>query len=103
MQRSRKDPCLLISRETSGLKGVIILQVDDSLILGTRILIDDEARASLEFRSKPRKFLKEGKKELNGSMVSQYKDRSVVINQKANILKLEIPTNEKSFTSHRVL
>lgn len=36
-------------------------------------------------------------------MLPQYKDGSVVMKQKEKILKLEIHTNEKSFTSHRAL
>lgn len=35
MNRAHIDPCLLIKRKNGGLLGVVILQVDDRLILGT--------------------------------------------------------------------
>lgn len=65
------DPCLMISADKNGLKGMIILQVDDSLGIGTSAYMREEEVASNEFRSKPRRSVKGGQEEFNGSMVTQ--------------------------------
>lgn len=103
MRRSRTDPCLLLGTDADGLRGMIILQVDDSLGLGTDTFMEEEERASTEFRCKPRKQIKEGCQEFNGSVVSQYKNATITLTQEAKIQKLNIPTDEKAFISHRAL
>lgn len=54
MHRSQTDPCVLIRTSDIGLDGLIHLQFDDTLGLGTQDFFNEEKVTSKEFRSKPR-------------------------------------------------
>lgn len=49
---------LVVKSDGQGIKGIIMLQVDDSLGLGTETFMKDEERASMYFHCKPRQIVK---------------------------------------------
>lgn len=66
MIKSKVDPCVLIRRERKNLKGLVLLQVDDSLGFGDNQFLDQEDEASTRFNSKPRIPLTEQPSTFNG-------------------------------------
>lgn len=54
MQRSTVDPCVLVLREGTNVKVIVLLQVDDSLEFGDAEFLEEEEAASASFKSKPR-------------------------------------------------
>lgn len=46
-----------MKRRGIGISGIVVLKVDDSLALGTPEFMDEEEKAGVHFKSRPRKFL----------------------------------------------
>lgn len=103
MHRSRADTCLVIGTGRDDLKGMLMLQLDDSLGLGTAEFMEIEELSSNLFRNKGSKIVREGQQELNISMITQYNDGTVVMSRNSKIHKLEIPKSRKGFISFRAL
>lgn len=72
MNRSNIDPCVLCRRTESGLDGIVLLQVDDSLGFGTPQFLADEEKGSSKFNSKPRTTLTEKPTSFNGITLRRF-------------------------------
>lgn len=57
MIRSRTDPWLLIKRENGKLRGMIPIQVDESIGIGDQGLMEEEGKESNKLICKPRKVI----------------------------------------------
>lgn len=66
MERARVDPCVLVKRNGLKLGGLILLQVDDSLGLGSDSFLKEEEHASKIFWCKERTSVKEVPTSFNG-------------------------------------
>ena len=114
MSRARSDPCVLIRRSKGGeLDGLILLQVDDSLGLGSDAFMREEEQASKAFRCKPRTPISREETSFNGisiksNMMSPNPSlpmmKTYTITQKDKIRKLDDKIEgEKQFISQRSL
>lgn len=75
MKISLGDPCILIRHSEEGkIQGLIVLQVDDSLGLGTDCFLLDKKEASGIFTEKGRTKLDMGALYLNGMKICGSKD-----------------------------
>ena len=102
MTRARCDPCVLIRRSNDRLDGLILLQVDDSLGIGTPKFWEDEEIGSKSFRCKPRTKLSEKPTSFNGIFI-KHQDGRYTIDQQDKIEKLTIAKTQKEFSSMRAL
>ena len=114
MTRTRSDPCILIRRTKDGaLDGLILLQVDDSLGLGSDTFMQEEEQASKAFRCKPRTPISEEETGFNGISIKSKTEtqtsntetmRGYTITQCDKIRKLDDKIEgEKQFISQRAL
>lgn len=102
MHRATIDPCVMIKRDKGKLKGLVMLQVDDSLRLGSEEFITEEQLAAREFKSKEREFLSNATLDFNGIRIHNVKN-GIRIFQSDKIQKLKTPDSQKSFASIRAM
>lgn len=102
MTRSKSDPCVLIKRSKGQLEGLILLQVDDTLGLGTTNFMEEEQHHSQAFRCKPRTRLSAIPTTFNGITITSH-DNMIKIQQTEKIMKLKPATTDKEFASQRAL
>lgn len=91
-------PCVLVKHKDEKLEGMLILQVDDSLILGTKVFLEDEERESRKFKKKPIIELTNTPMHFNGDQISG-EGYSIKIHQAEKIAKLKPPINRNDFTT----
>lgn len=72
----RADLCLLCTQDTDDLTGIVIMQIDDSLITGLQTFVTDENTASKAFLSKPRQPVGKDIPAFNGLEVSVKKHKN---------------------------
>lgn len=96
MTRSKCDTCVRIRRTNDNLDGLILLQVDDSLGLGTNQFLDEEEQASKEFGCKPRTGITETVTNLNGINISNLGSHHYSISHTDKIEKLEKATTRRN-------
>lgn len=75
MVQSRVDPCLLFQLNENLLPVLVIMQVDDSVIVGTEWFLLTEDEMNKVFLSKPRKHLEKKRTTLNFVELSVMSDR----------------------------
>ena len=103
MDRVKTDPCVLVRRNGQNLEGMVALQVDDSLAMGTASFMSDEEIASSKFICKPRSLLTNKPLTFNGLTLTRSTNGKIYATQKEKILRLKHPTNQSEFTSNRAL
>lgn len=103
MSRSRTEPCILWKKGEEGLDGMVIIQVDDSLIACTQKFLNDDDSESISFLSKPRQCVSENPALLNGLEISCQGSGEISIRQQIKIKAPTVPTTEKGFKSQRTL
>lgn len=54
MNRTKADPCVTWKSKGNCIQGLIVLQVDESLGMGTQGFLKEEEEGSMRFKSKPR-------------------------------------------------
>lgn len=101
MHRSRVDHCTLISRNGGRLDRLVILQVDCSMILGTREFSAKEDNASNAFLTKPRSILGTDPTDFNGTHIRRNGDARISIAQTYKIKPIRIQRTLKAFASQR--
>lgn len=69
MKRTKTDPCVLIRHNEGKLAGLVILQVDESLRIGTMGFMEEEEIASKPFKEK-RTMLTKSPITFNGSNIN---------------------------------
>lgn len=67
MVRTKADTFFLIKRNDEGIEGMVLLQVDDSLGVGTEGFLEKEEKWSQRFRSKDRKIIGREGQQFNGT------------------------------------
>lgn len=95
------DPCVLIKRNNDQHSGIIILEVDDSMDLGTKTFLRQEEEASHRCKSRPHKKLTTTPTVCNVSHIWRSPDGSVHMYQSGKIPLLHFPTTEQEFNSQR--
>lgn len=103
MVRATTDPCVLIRREDRALKGLVMLQVDDTLMLGDDDFITEEQAAVEEFKSKDRVFISKASIDVNGIKIKKISEGRIRLRQEDKIAKLKVPTAQKAFASVRAM
>lgn len=103
MAKSCIDSCMVIRKETKGMKGVIILQFDDSFALGNTKFTNGEEIESNEFLVKPQKFLSEQPKTFHGIRLTRDKSRTIATTQHSKMEKLSVPTIKAENSNIRAL
>lgn len=98
IRRSRTYPFLLIKRSNGSLRGLIALQVDDILGLGTPGFLNQEETASQKFLTKTRTYMEAQPIEFNGINITEYTD-NISISQFKKIEKLSQSRNQKQLDS----
>lgn len=102
MTRSRADPCVLYRRTGTVLDGVIVLQVDDSLGVGSTGFLDEEGQESKPFRCKYRSLIEKKPITFNGRSI-RWDGNAYKMTQTENIEKLKPPSNDSEYVSMRAL
>lgn len=102
MKQSRADPCFLMKhREDGTIDGVVVLQVDDSLIVGSKQFMKMEEEAASEFQTKPRTYITDNITGFNGIQLRRTANGTITMNAQPKITRLKIPQSEKEFASER--
>lgn len=101
MTRSTVDPCLFFRHANGQLDGAVIIQVDDSLCLGSDEFNTEENDAATTFKTKPRRFLDEKETTFNGINIKRKNDGTIITTQEDKIEAMTDPIDEKSFISVR--
>lgn len=83
--RATIEPCVLIQSIGNTLSGLVILQVYDSIEIGTNNLLDAEEAASKKYRSKPRRFLSPTATTFTRSDITRHANGQIVMIQLAKI------------------
>jgi transposase InsO family protein len=101
MQDTEYDPCLLFkSRPEGGLTGAVVLQVDDTLGVGTAEFMKQEDKESVAFVCQPRAILDKNELQFNGFHI-QRKANTILMHQRDKLSKLDHARNEDEFVSVR--
>lgn len=101
MKRSTTDPFFLIRHDERGERdGIVILQVDDSLGIGTTKLLEDEEKTSRNFEPKARHILDTTLTVFNSIRISRSKQERFV-DQNDMIENLKKTDDPKNFGSQR--
>lgn len=102
MNHSVVDPCVLYQRTGAYMEGLVIMQVDDSLmaVSASFRLEDEEARRT--FKTKPIQQLRDIPIVFNGVILKK-EGQSMMMTQAENTAKLRIPECERSFASIRAM
>lgn len=103
MIQFRVDRCLLFQRVDRLLSVMVILQVDDSLIVGTKSFLRTEDEMSAAFLSKLRKAIGKTKILIHGVELSLTSEKKIRVTQQKKILDLKTPTTQESFRRRRAL
>lgn len=74
---------------------MVILQVDDTLAVGTHTSMDEEGKAATAFMAKPRRIFTEEAQIFNGVNIVSRGDGVISINHAAKIYKLDMPNTQK--------
>ncbi|OWT43021.1 polyprotein [Pochonia chlamydosporia 170] len=102
MATSTYDPCLLISECDKF--GIIGMQTDDTLGLSDKQFsnLEEEELQKAAFAAKPKEVLKVEKPlTFNGCRISLNADGSIMMTQKEQALKLQIPTTNQEYIEQR--
>lgn len=89
------DPCLYYRHHDSKLMGMIVTQVDDSAIAGTRNFLADELKAAVQFPSKGRKMVTSEGHEFNGSLIRKSGQR-FEMDQNAYVARISTAKTERT-------
>lgn len=103
MKRTSTDPSVLLRRSTIGLEGFLILQVDNSLRIGSTAFLGDEDSVSKHFRFKPRTTPSTTTLTFNGSHLDRSNLNNIRMRQLEKIANLRSPTDQKEFASERAM
>lgn len=102
MRRTTVDPCVFVRRDGGELSGLIALQVDDSLTVGTKEFLEEEKEAARQFKTKERTTINNKPTTFNGVRICKI-DNVITMDQQDKIEKLETPSTQKGFTSKRAM
>lgn len=102
MDSFRRLLCLKIPLSCD-LYGLILLQVDESLGLGSKHFLHEEEQASKGFRCKPRTTITQKPATFNGIHIKSTAPNQITILQTHKILSLESTTHQKSVSIKRAL
>lgn len=106
MTRSEADPCVILRKKNHTLKGLLLLQVDDSLEFGTENFTDEEKAASKVFQCNPRTVLPDAQTTFNGIDIRRSSPRSPLGLSRTHIDridKIEEAATPNQFKSQRSL
>lgn len=102
MNSTKVDPCLLFSRNDDQIEGMTILQVDDSIGLGTTEFLRRESETTKLFKSKPQLILsKENEAVFNGSQVRRNEDGTYKLHQTEKLQALQLVKTNEEYSSTR--
>lgn len=82
---------------------MVILQIDDSMIVGTERFLRTEDQMSTLFLSTPSKCFEKYQITTNGVELSLHIDKQIRMIQDKETLKLEMPDHQDAFGSQRAL
>lgn len=93
--------CVMMKHEEDGnLMGLVMLQVEDSLMLGEEVFMEEEKISAKEFKSEDRGFLSKTTVNINGIQI-RMTEKGIRVSQTYNIQKLIIPDSQKTVASVR--
>ena len=93
METSTYDPCLLITKTPGECFGVVGMQTDDTLILGTESFstLEEEQLKEADFQAKPKLMLSsDAPLNFNGCMLLEQADGSLRLRQKDQAKKIKL-------------
>lgn len=103
MCHTATDPAVFMRHDaTNKLDGMAVIQVDDTLIMGSPAFMADEERESSAFPSKGRTIISSSPVQFNGTHISRH-GCDIVVEQNAytSCLKSEYPRTAKEFATAR--
>lgn len=103
MHHTATDPAVLVRHDKHGnLDGMSVIQVDDTLIMGTPLFVKDEERESVAFPSKGRTLIESKPVGFNGTVITR-KGRNIVVDQHAytECLTADFPRTPQGFATAR--
>lgn len=99
MVQTCRDACLLLLQNDDFLYAMVILQIDDSVIIGLGKSLRRKDEIGMAFLSKPRKRLREEQTTGNGDNLSLTRDKRILDNKQRYVLEVILPTTEEAFRS----
>lgn len=103
MRQFTTDPCLLMRYWKGKLDGLVALQVDDSLSLGSSRFLHDEEATAVRFKTKPHTLLGRKPITFNGTTIERRDDNVFVTSQPDKVYKLALPGTKAEFASNKAL
>lgn len=103
MHHTATDPAVFVRHDKHGcLEGMSVVQVDDTLIMGTSAFMEDEERESVAFPSKGRTSIEDKPVSFNGTVLTR-RGRDVIVDQHAytDNLDSDFPLTPEGFATAR--
>lgn len=92
MMRTTSDPCFLVRRSEEGLEAIVVLEVYDSLRIGTYAFRRDEEGVTHHLKFKPRTTLSSCVLDFNGADLYKPYNSTILMRQLSKIVKSRRPT-----------
>lgn len=103
MIRTSSEPCVLPWSPRSDLQGVIILQVDDSLGIGSPAFLEDEDSVAHHFKYKARTVLSDTTLTFNGSDLDRPRTTTIRMRQPDKMRTLLNQLDQPGFAIQRAM
>lgn len=101
MKHSRADQCFMFAPENDRSVGMVISQVDDSLVAKTKAVVEKKDEQSKAFLSEAKQILDKNRTTSNRSTITRTAFGMIRVAHPGKIERLEEAHSEKAFASHR--